>query len=300
MKKIKDGLCIFVFILGGLFILSSFISEGLSLWGRIRDILFGVALWLSLAFPVVRHIGIFIVFSLITLSNTVQMIIGAAAVDLISIILTITSALLSIYFCTKIIKDFTPLSPLNNSGSDNDLVVSSTEELRAFYDTHALVDTISTNVVGVSFSNSDGSSRQEILSRCSIGDEVYFRFFLYEGKPAYAVITNRGQLGNLPADLAKTIDRKYTGCTFRGLVTELTGGYDGLYYGCNIHISVFRKKQEQPTVKTSSSSSIPAKDIVYPNSRKRNKPKEPSVDSNFIAEAQWYTARGGTDLIDDE
>lgn len=196
------------------------------------------------------------------------------------------------------------------ASQSKDIAVTSQSELHSFLDAHCVVDEIRTKVVGVTFDNDDGSSRQDILSRCSVGDQVYFRYFTYRGNPAYSVSATDGQIGNLPAELASSIDQFYDGCTLYGTITKISGAEDGFYYGCNLLIYVFREKGKDLTIEATnehtpvtvqeSSSTIHAQNIIYPNSRKRNKHTEPSVDSNFIAETQWYAARGGTDLIDDE
>lgn len=184
------------------------------------------------------------------------------------------------------------------------------DELQAFLDAHDLIDEIRTKVVGVTFNNDDGTNRQDILARCCVGDQVYFRHFVYRGSPAYSVTADHGQIGNLPSDLAQTIDQCYDGCILYGTITKISGGADGFYYGCNILIDVFREKQNPTTHETppkpssdpqqKTGSSISPQNIVYPNSRKRQNTKESSVDNSFIAESQWYAARGGADLVDED
>lgn len=126
--------------------------------------------------------------------------------------------------------------------SENDCVeVNSVEDLQEFCEEHPLIDDFLTKVKGVTFRNDDGTSRQEILSYCLRGESVYFRQFIYNGKPAYAVISNHGQIGSLSADLAESFDSRYGRDAYiSGTISDITGGEDGMYYGCMLHIRVYK------------------------------------------------------------
>lgn len=111
-----------------------------------------------------------------------------------------------------------------------------------FLDENELVRTIHTKVVGVTFRNADGSSRQENLSYCTSGGTISFEPFTYKGAPAYAVYCGGLQIGNLPADLSRDLYDLPDSYTFFGDIDEVTGGDDGLKYGCNLVITLYRKK----------------------------------------------------------
>lgn len=115
-------------------------------------------------------------------------------------------------------------------------------EWQRFLDQNRLVRTIYTNVAGVTFRNSDGSSRQENLSYCISGGPVEFKHFTYQGAPAYAVFCGGLQIGNLPADLARDLYELDDSYTFIGDIDEVTGGDDGLKYGCNLRIELYKQK----------------------------------------------------------
>lgn len=103
-----------------------------------------------------------------------------------------------------------------------------------------LLRSINVRVVGVSFKNNDGTSRQQILSELSVGEAMCLEFFEYENEPAYAVTDVLGnQIGNLPKDLSADIYRKYRDCYFSVLIDDITGGVDGLKYGCIISIDIY-------------------------------------------------------------
>lgn len=124
---------------------------------------------------------------------------------------------------------------------NNCVEVNSEEELLAFCEEHPLIDDFLTKVKGVTFRNDDGTSRQEILSYCLRGESVYFRQFIYNGKPAYAVISDHGQIGNLSADLAESFDSRYGSDAYiSGTISDVTGGENGMYYGCMLHIRVYK------------------------------------------------------------
>lgn len=116
------------------------------------------------------------------------------------------------------------------------------EELEAaFLAAHELVKEIHTKVAGVTFKNSDGSSRQEMLSYCFDGDQLELRPFTYKGAPAYAIFDGGVQIGNIPAETAQVIYDQADGLVIRAEIAEITGG-DGLKYGCNILVKLYRKK----------------------------------------------------------
>ena len=115
-------------------------------------------------------------------------------------------------------------------------------EWQHFLDQNKLVRTIHTKVAGVTFRNSDGSSRQENLSYCIGGGPIEFEHFTYKGAPAYAVFCGGLQIGNLPADLARDLYELDDSYTFFGEIDEVTGGDDGLKYGCNLQIELYREK----------------------------------------------------------
>ena len=116
------------------------------------------------------------------------------------------------------------------------------EALEEFLEKNELVRTIRTKVVGVTHQNSDGSSRQKHLAECIDGASVELRYFTYKGAPAYSVHCCGDQIGNLPADLARDLYELPDTYTLVGEIDEVTGGEDGLKYGCNLRIDIYREK----------------------------------------------------------
>ena len=107
------------------------------------------------------------------------------------------------------------------------------------------VDEIRTKVKGVTYCNDDGSSRQSILAHCHPGDQLRFDYYQYHGSHAYAVFCELGQIGNLSAELADEIadyvERSSRKCLILGEILNISGGYHGEYFGCNIVVSVYEK-----------------------------------------------------------
>lgn len=112
---------------------------------------------------------------------------------------------------------------------------------REFLSSHTEIREIRTKVAGVSFNNENGSSRQELLSLCEAGQAIELIPFRYKGDPAYRVITQYGQIGNLRADDAALLDDIYRGCVIVGTISKVTGGANGQYYGCNIILKIYQK-----------------------------------------------------------
>lgn len=111
-----------------------------------------------------------------------------------------------------------------------------------YFDDYNVVKTIRTKVVGVTYRNSDGSSRQENIACCSPGDPLELDYFSYRGSPAFSVSDGSGnQLGNLSAEIAHAIFDLPPDLITYASVKQITGG-DSSNYGCNIEILVLRKK----------------------------------------------------------
>jgi len=95
---------------------------------------------------------------------------------------------------------------------------------------------IHTKVKGVTF-----EGRQEYLAESSAGDALTIEHAPTTEYPNSISVTNDRTgdvLGNIGSDLAATLLNKYgEGCAFVGEITEITGGEDGLNYGCNIVIN---------------------------------------------------------------
>lgn len=118
------------------------------------------------------------------------------------------------------------------------------QDYARFLAENELVRSFITKVVGVSFPNDNGTSRQEILSQCLRGEPVSFHWYTFRGDPACSVITNHGQIGHLPAKLAAQLDKEFGDdtYTFVGAISDILGGENDLHYGCNIIISIYKAK----------------------------------------------------------
>lgn len=99
-----------------------------------------------------------------------------------------------------------------------------------------------TKVVGVTFGNDDGSSRQEYIKKMKSGDDIIFKPMATKEHPeAIGVFDKKGhQLGYLNAELATEIKEKYATNPMSVTVSGVTGGGDKTY-GCNLHIVIYNK-----------------------------------------------------------
>ncbi len=67
-------------------------------------------------------------------------------------------------------------------------------------------DEIHLDVVGESFDNDDGTSRQEIIEKhVKVGTPVEFRFYAFKGQPACAVLVDGKQIGNIAKKEVKSL-----------------------------------------------------------------------------------------------
>lgn len=103
-----------------------------------------------------------------------------------------------------------------------------------------VVRDFNTKVVGVTFGNDNGSSRQAIIRTLKPGDVLVAKPVPTPEYPdAIGVFTKRGkQLGHLSASVAAEISRDYPNNPIKVTVNNITGG--GNYnYGCNINIIIY-------------------------------------------------------------
>ena len=69
---------------------------------------------------------------------------------------------------------------------------------------------IETNIVGVTYNNDDGSSRQELLKTLKNNEQLHLQEYVFNGKPAYYVLNSNNKcLGNLSQDIANNLKKKY-------------------------------------------------------------------------------------------
>lgn len=99
-----------------------------------------------------------------------------------------------------------------------------------------------TKIVGVSHKNPDGSSRQKIIARCSVGERL--RLVREPDNPhdsqAIAVVRESGeQLGYISSDVAfRLADEIDNGKRFAARISDITCGGDRSVRGVNILIDV--------------------------------------------------------------
>ena len=87
-----------------------------------------------------------------------------------------------------------------------------------------VLDTIRTKVVGVTFNNEDGENRQDILSRMSGSEDITVEKYTYNGEPAAYVKWGDKVIGNLSAELAGDLARKYPKARYTAEILEISGG----------------------------------------------------------------------------
>ena len=98
-----------------------------------------------------------------------------------------------------------------------------------------------TKVVGVTFDNDNGTSRQEIIKNCRVGEDIILKPVPTKEYPdAIGVFNTRGQqLGYISAELAKEIKTQYPTNPMKVVIAGLTGGEENKNYGCNLHIIIY-------------------------------------------------------------
>ena len=136
---------------------------------------------------------------------------------------------------------------------DHTIVITTQEGWADFLRKHRYMETSVTKVVGVTFQNDDGSSRQPILAKCHSGDPVALNLYFYEGLPAFAVVTENGQIGVLPQEEATRLYTMYgENVTYHAEIDHISGGYGGRYFGCVVSIEIYLDSEEIQFSKNSS------------------------------------------------
>ena len=97
-----------------------------------------------------------------------------------------------------------------------------------------------TKIVGVSYLNEDGSSRQELIKSCSIGEKLVISKDINNKFSKNAIKISKvynSQLGFLSEDL-KIHQSINSGKIITAKIKNITGGKDGSLFGCNIEIVI--------------------------------------------------------------
>lgn len=106
-------------------------------------------------------------------------------------------------------------------------------------------------LVGVTFPNDDGTSRQENIVEMrkymdSHPDEPILldaEKYTYvpeigDPEPAIKISWNGKCIGNLAKGVARDIDMRYVNPQFKAYLVSITGGNDGMNIGCKIHLGI--------------------------------------------------------------
>ena len=76
----------------------------------------------------------------------------------------------------------------------------------------------------MTFNNEDGENRQDILSGMSGSEDITVEKYTYNGEPAAYVKWGDKVIGNLSAELAGDLARKYPKARYTAEILEISGG----------------------------------------------------------------------------
>ncbi len=126
----------------------------------------------------------------------------------------------------------------------NEQINNSSSKMKVDYTFMEIEQDFHTKVVGVTFKNSDGSKRQDIIKKCKVGDDIIFKPVPTKEYPdAIGVFTTTGkQLGHVNADLALELKEKYPMNFMKVTIANITGGVNGENYGCNLYVIIYKKQ----------------------------------------------------------
>lgn len=96
---------------------------------------------------------------------------------------------------------------------------------------------IEIDIVGESFKNKDGTSRQYIIeNHAKVGAPAYLHFYTFKGSPACAVSIDGGQIGHLPKEKVTPIKELVKVASATGAIITHFGKSPGGLYGVKIEI----------------------------------------------------------------
>lgn len=154
-------------------------------------------------------------------------------------------------------------------------------------------------VVGVTFKNEDGSSRQKYIRQLDDDDFLTFESFEYEGETALHVLDPRGHcIGNVPKSLVPTILDYYNkGYEFDIFVADILGKdefgewIDGYNAGVEMGIRIYDKK-DRPVYSTSPGYVPKSPDPVSsaPSSREKKKTGRVMIGFGIFFFIGFFTA----------
>ena len=102
-------------------------------------------------------------------------------------------------------------------------------------------DEYKTKIVGVTFKNDDGTSRQDIIESCTEGESLSLKHYYYKDEDAFKVTNVYGEvLGNLKKELTERLIEKYDAGTIEASDVEILNitGEDKGTLGVNIKITI--------------------------------------------------------------
>lgn len=146
--------------------------------------------------------------------------------------------LLIIFYPVGIVYLIYRICKKNKSGSSaQKFDLSTAQILRDFH----------TKVVGVSFNNADGSSRQEAIKSFRSGEDVLLKPLPTKDYPdAIGVFSKAGkQIGYLNADLAHDMKYKYPTNPMSCAISDIHGGEDGKNLGVTLHVVVYKQQDKK-------------------------------------------------------
>jgi len=121
------------------------------------------------------------------------------------------------------------------------------KKIKRTKDMERLTSSLYSKVVGVTFKNDDGSSRQNNIKKyVKEGNELYVKGYNYKGKSAVAILAKENkmntQIGNLSAELVKDLSYLPADTEFMIIAKNITGGTtDKKTVGVNIEILSSRR-----------------------------------------------------------
>ncbi|MBZ4644666.1 MAG: hypothetical protein JG777_155 [Clostridia bacterium] len=153
---------------------------------------------------------------------------------------------------------------------------------------------IATKIVGVTFQNEDGSSRQNLVTNLISNEVLQLVRSTFNGEPAIAVCNKSGKkLGHLKKELVNELISKYGERKMTAFVSEVTGRQYGKTLGCNIDIYIDTESlKNENSLKKDTQQQVPiqksANDSVFtsysPSHRSNtygSNPTAPSYQSNL-------------------
>lgn len=315
LSKLEKIFSVVIALVGVIFVISAFLSEGISFWFRTRDFLLGIVLLAASTISVIRWALLSISSLCIAISVITSHVSANNTLSVGYFIVFLTCAIIAVCFGFKVIQQC--LKPRHSR-----FLLSDVDNMTGLQFEQFTADLLSRiGYTNVSVTKASGDQGVDIIAyRDGFSYAIQCKHYssplgnssvqeVYSGKAFYgcdyaAVITN-SYFTSGAQQLALSIGvMLWDRTSLQAMITQANRPRTFHVFGSKNHRSDVASTSLPNGIGDVSSDCSPVSSVDIDEASysipKTSKRESVTIDESFIAEAQWYAARGGEDLIDDE